>query len=199
MSDTRESANRPPRQQALPLDIAAPAPPPAVVFGKPLAAAPVTYTTYASPVGELLLVGDGASLTGLYFDLGDRGPRIGPDWRPRAESFAEVVAQLDAYFAGELRGFDLPLAPRGTAFQLAVWRELTTIGYGATVSYGSIARQLGDAGASRAVGLANGRNPIAIIVPCHRVIGANGSLTGYGGGLDRKQLLLRLERGQPIR
>jgi methylated-DNA-[protein]-cysteine S-methyltransferase len=189
-----------PEQQALPLDVSAPVPSPAVAFGTPLAGAPVLYTTHAAPVGELLLVGDGASLTGVYFNLGPhRGTRVGTDWRRLAEPFAAVRRQLDAYFAGELRAFDLPLAPRGTAFQLAVWRELTTIGYGTTVSYGSIAQRLGDAGASRAVGLANGRNPISIIVPCHRVIGADGSLTGYGGGLDRKRFLLRLERGHPAR
>ena len=106
----------------------------------------------------------------------------------------EAVEQLEAYFAGERREFDLELEPVGTNFQRRVWEALLTIPYGETRSYGQIAEQIGSPGASRAVGLANGHNPIGIIVPCHRVIGANGSLTGYGGGLDRKRALLELER-----
>ncbi|MDI2125123.1 methylated-DNA--[protein]-cysteine S-methyltransferase [Yinghuangia seranimata] len=155
------------------------------------------YTVVGSPVGELLLVGDGASLTGLFM-LPDAKyvPEVGAEWRRDAAPFAEVERQLEAYFAGELRVFDLQLAPRGTSFQKAVWRELTTIPFGATTSYGALATSLGSPTASRAVGAANGRNPVSIIVPCHRVIASNGALTGYAGGLDKKQRLLALERGQ---
>ena len=152
-------------------------------------------TTVGSPIGDLLLTGSETALAGLYMLDGPGTPpgaaagRIN-DPRP----FGKVIAQLRAYFAGELTDFDLPLSPSGTAFQLAVWSALTGIPYGTTRSYGEIARALGRPGAaSRAVGAANGQNPIAVIVPCHRVIGADGSLTGYGGGLTRKQWLLRLE------
>jgi methylated-DNA-[protein]-cysteine S-methyltransferase len=150
--------------------------------------------TIDSPVGKLLLTGDGTALTGVYFlDADDPGPAdAGLNRSPGA--FREVTAQLAAYFDGELMDFDLPLAPHGTAFQLAVWAELTRIPYGATTSYGDIAKALGKSPvASRAVGAANGRNPIPIIIPCHRVIGADGGLTGYGGGLDRKLTLLKVE------
>jgi methylated-DNA-[protein]-cysteine S-methyltransferase len=109
-----------------------------------------------------------------------------------------VRKQLDAYFAGKLRAFDVALAPKGTPFQQKVWAALLTIPYGATRSYGQQAAAVGNPAASRAVGLANGRNPISVIIPCHRVIGANGSLTGYGGGMERKQLLLDLEQGQAL-
>jgi methylated-DNA-[protein]-cysteine S-methyltransferase len=124
---------------------------------------------------------------------GPAGPR--PEWVEDAAPFAEVTRQLDGYFAGDRTEFDLPLHPTGTPFQLEVWEALTAIPYGEVRSYGQVAEQLGRPGASRAVGLANGRNPIAVIVPCHRVIGASGSLTGYGGGLHRKRLLLDLEAG----
>jgi methylated-DNA-[protein]-cysteine S-methyltransferase len=117
-------------------------------------------------------------------------------WERDDTAFSDAVEQLEAYFAGERREFDVELDPVGTDFQRRVWDALLTIPYGETRSYGYIAEQIGAPGASRAVGLANGRNPIGIIVPCHRVIGANGSLTGYGGGLERKQLLLDLERGR---
>jgi methylated-DNA-[protein]-cysteine S-methyltransferase len=146
-----------------------------------------------SPVGRLLLTGDGTALTGVYFlDNADPGPAV--SMAPDPEAFASVKAQLAAYFRGELKDFDVPLAPSGTPFQLAVWAELTRIPYGVTTSYGEIARTLGKSPvASRAVGAANGKNPIPIIVPCHRVIGADGGLTGYGGGLDRKLILLQIE------
>jgi methylated-DNA-[protein]-cysteine S-methyltransferase len=152
-----------------------------------------------SPIGRLMLTGDGRALTGLYMlDGGGRPPAGQGELRPSQEEFGEVAAQLAAYFGGDLKEFRMPLAPRGTAFQLAVWAELTRIPYGTTASYGDIARALGKSPvASRAVGAANGANPIAVIVPCHRVIGGDGSLTGYGGGLDRKQLLLRLEGAGP--
>lgn len=116
------------------------------------------------------------------------------DWVAESKPFTEAARQLAAYFAGELREFDLPLAPAGTPWQLRVWRALTTIPYGETAGYGQLAGELGKPTASRAVGTANGRNPISVIVPCHRVIGANGSLTGYAGGLERKEYLLTLER-----
>ena len=113
---------------------------------------------------------------------------------PRGGVLRNAVEQLKAYFAGKLRDFDLPLGPRGTAFQLGVWRALQEIPYGETISYGELARRIGNPKGSRAVGLANGSNPIAIVVPCHRVIGSNGKLTGYGGGLHNKEILLSIER-----
>jgi methylated-DNA-[protein]-cysteine S-methyltransferase len=130
---------------------------------------------------------------------GDKGARPTPGFTPWPEAFGEVAAQLEAYFDSQLKEFTVPLAPAGTAFQLAVWAELTKIPYGSTTSYGEIARALGKSPvASRAVGSANGANPIAVIVPCHRVIGSDGSLTGYGGGLRRKELLLKLEGAGPV-
>jgi methylated-DNA-[protein]-cysteine S-methyltransferase len=161
--------------------------------------APRLCHTVGSPIGRLLLTGDGHVLTGLYMLDGDKGARPAPGFTARPEAFGEVAAQLEAYFDGQLKEFTVPLAPRGSAFQLAVWAELTKIPYGSTVSYGDIARALGKSPvASRAVGSANGANPIAVIVPCHRVIGSDGSLTGYGGGLARKELLLRLEGVGPV-
>ncbi len=153
------------------------------------------YTRYASPVGELLLLTDGDRLTGLYLPDPRHGPSMGPDWR-RDDAhplFSRVGEQLSEYFRGERQSFDVPLGGRGTPFQQRVWEILTKIPYGATWSYGQLAGEVGNPKACRAVGLANGRNPISIIVPCHRVIGANGSLTGYGGGLPCKQALLAFE------
>jgi methylated-DNA-[protein]-cysteine S-methyltransferase len=156
-----------------------------------------TYVVVPSPVGPITIVGCDGMITGLYL----QGQRHGPD--PAAlslpadaddEPFAAAASQLTAYFDGTLTAFDLPLAPEGTPFQRKVWDGLRAIPYGQTVSYGELARRIGSPAASRAVGLANGRNPIAIIVPCHRVIGSDGSLTGYGGGLDRKRFLLALEQ-----
>jgi len=154
----------------------------------------VRFTTMPSPIDDLMVVAEGDDLTGLYMLP---HPQPGPDWI-RVDDDAVLQAarqQLDAYFAGDRTDFDLPLAPSGTAFQMQVWAALRQIPYGQTISYGELARRIGNPQASRAVGLANGRNPIAVIVPCHRVIGANGSLTGYGGGLERKQVLLSLEQG----
>jgi methylated-DNA-[protein]-cysteine S-methyltransferase len=145
-----------------------------------------------SPIGPLRLAADGPALCEIRFgaDPADAG-RGGPV----APVLTAARDQLAAYFAGALREFDLPLAPRGTAFQHRVWDHLLTIGWGATTTYGAIAAALGmPPGASRAVGAANGANPLPVVVPCHRVIGADGTLTGYAGGLDRKALLLRLER-----
>jgi methylated-DNA-[protein]-cysteine S-methyltransferase len=150
----------------------------------------VTWTLLdPTPVGPLLLTAEDGALTGLYF-----GAKPVPGERDDDDPFLrEVAAQLGAYFAGRLRDFDLPLAPRGTPFQRSVWDQLRLIPYGTTTTYGTLARTLGNPGASRAVGLANGRNPISIVVPCHRVIGANGSLTGFGGGMSAKRVLLELE------
>jgi methylated-DNA-[protein]-cysteine S-methyltransferase len=156
----------------------------------------VNVVTYECPVGPLALVSDGTGLTGIHF----------PGWvRPdhsRAASDTVLDSarrQLDAYFSGRRTRFDLLLAPVGTPFQLAVWSALLEIPYGETRSYGQLAAALGKPAATRAVGAANGRNPIAIVVPCHRVIGANGSLTGFGGGLERKKFLLSLEQGRELR
>ncbi|WP_436777560.1 methylated-DNA--[protein]-cysteine S-methyltransferase [Yinghuangia sp. YIM S09857] len=164
-------------------------------FVRPLDGPP-RHTVIGSPVGELLLVGDGEALSGLFM-LPDAKyvPEIAADWVRDDSAFDDVTRQLDEYFAGERREFDLRLAPRGTDFQRRVWRELTTIPYGRTTSYGAMADALGSPTASRAVGAANGRNPISIIVPCHRVIASTGALTGYAGGLDKKRRLLALERG----
>ncbi|WP_371544240.1 methylated-DNA--[protein]-cysteine S-methyltransferase [Streptomyces sp. NBC_00554] len=157
------------------------------------------HTVIDSPYGPLTLVADDGALCGLYM--------VGQRHRPPEESFgvrddgalfAEVTRQLAAYFEGELKQFDLPLRLAGTPFQRSVWEQLGQIPYGETRSYGELAEALGNLGASRAVGLANGKNPIGIIVPCHRVVGANGSLTGYGGGLDRKQRLLDFESGAAL-
>jgi methylated-DNA-[protein]-cysteine S-methyltransferase len=153
------------------------------------------YTLQDSPIGELLLLGDGEALHGLSMQGGRRPIKPRPAWERRDEAFADAREQLDEYFAGTRTSFDLPLVLNGDAFQTLVWEELQRVPYGETVSYGQIARAIGRPDAARAVGLANGRNPIAVIVPCHRVIGADGSLTGYGGGLERKRLLLDLEQG----
>ncbi|SFW87403.1 methylated-DNA--[protein]-cysteine S-methyltransferase [Amycolatopsis australiensis] len=153
----------------------------------------VRHTVVASPVGPLTLVGDGAALIGLYFDGHLRTPRV-TDLGPRVDDgFEAVVQQLGEYFAGTRREFDLELAPRGSAFEKQVWALLTKIPYGETRTYGQLAAELGDPGAAQAVGNANGWNPISIVVPCHRVVGTSGGLTGYAGGLARKRFLLSLE------
>ncbi|MGD9905582.1 MAG: methylated-DNA--[protein]-cysteine S-methyltransferase [Vicinamibacterales bacterium] len=154
------------------------------------------YTTLDSPVGPLLLAGDAAALRLLWFVRGRHVATPAPDWIDAPGHFREAVAQLTAYFAGRLRTFDLPVEPAGTPFQRRVWRALQDIPYGETESYGALAQRLGDAKAVRAVGLANGANPISIVIPCHRVIGASGALVGYGGGLPAKRALLDLEQGQ---
>ena len=154
----------------------------------------VYYSHYTSPVGELMLVGDGVSLQAVRFDKGGDSIAPQPDWLRRNAAFQTVKKQLDAYFSGGLTQFSLPLSPQGTEFQLRVWQALQRIPYGKTCSYLDVARSLGDVKATRAVGSANGQNPIPIIIPCHRVIGQDGSLTGFGGGLDRKRYLLALEQ-----
>jgi methylated-DNA-[protein]-cysteine S-methyltransferase len=147
------------------------------------------YRTIDSPIGPLTLAGRGSVLTNLRMVDQTYEPSRA-DWSLEPGAFAEAVDQLGAYFAGDLTDFDLELDLRGTDFQQRVWKALLTIPYGETRSYGEIAEQIGAPGSARAVGLANGHNPIAIVVPCHRVIGAGGGLTGYGGGLERKQSLL---------
>jgi methylated-DNA-[protein]-cysteine S-methyltransferase len=152
----------------------------------------ISFTTLASPIGPLTLVTDGEALTGLYMDVPGREPRGLCDWREDAGAapLPDAVRQLEEYFAGARREFDLPLRLHGTEFQRRVWAQLREIRYGETWSYGELAARVGHAKASRAVGLANGRNPICILVPCHRLIGADGSLTGFGGGIERKRWLL---------
>ena len=153
------------------------------------------YTYFDSPLQPLLLTSDGTALTGLFMVAHKHGPEVGTDWTQDdgAAPFLEAKRQLAAYFAGNLTDFDLPLALVGTAFQKRVWDELRRIPHGNTVTYGELARRIGSPNACRAVGLANGRNPLSIIVPCHRVVGANGKLIGYAGGMARKEALLALE------
>ncbi|GAA4908861.1 methylated-DNA--[protein]-cysteine S-methyltransferase [Streptomonospora salina] len=160
------------------------------------------YDVVPSPLGELLLISDGAALTGLYMNPHEQLPSDGQggrEWRREPAALRETAEQLAAYFAGELREFSLPLAPRGTEFQRTVWRALTTVPHGRTATYGGIARSIGRPNASRAVGMANNRNPISIVVPCHRVIGADGAMVGYGGGVSRKESLLGLEKGAALK
>src|SRR5579863_164377 len=156
----------------------------------------VFFTWMESPVGKLLLAADEAGLRHIIFENGRDPAKPRPHWRAVAAPLAETIRQLRAWFAGELRDFDLTLAPEGPAFHGRVWRELCNIPYGKTISYGELARRIGSPNAFRAVGRANGANPIAIVIPCHRVIGSNGKLTGYGGGLPRKEFLLALEKAQ---
>lgn len=155
------------------------------------------FSTIPSPVGELLLLSDGDRLTGVYMQQHAHWDGMQPHWRRDDARLRQARAQLRAYFADELKAFELPIRLQGTEFQERVWNELLNIPFGETVSYGELARRLGQPNASRAVGLANGRNPISIVVPCHRVVGSNGQLTGYGGGLPRKRWLLDHERGVP--
>ncbi|MDB4980798.1 MAG: ogt 1 [Myxococcales bacterium] len=152
------------------------------------------YSELDSPIGPLLLVGDGTALTGLTMGEHKHMPPLPDGCRRDDDVFREARAQLRDYFAGTRTTFDLAVRAEGTPFQQRVWLGLRAIPFGETESYGALAKRLGDANASRAVGMANGRNPISIIVPCHRVVGANGTLTGYGGGLERKQWLLEHER-----
>jgi methylated-DNA-[protein]-cysteine S-methyltransferase len=156
----------------------------------------MSYTTMKSPIGPLLLAGDEGGLRLVHFATGRRPKSPERKWIENRAPFKEVIRQLDAYFEGKLTDFDLPIVLDGTEFQLLVWNSLRKIPYGETVSYGQLARRIGSPDAARAVGLANGSNPIPIIVPCHRVIGSNGDLTGFGGGLPVKKKLLALESRQ---
>jgi methylated-DNA-[protein]-cysteine S-methyltransferase len=156
-----------------------------------------THAVMESPVGPLTLVATDGALSGLYMEMQRHRPAaetFGAPGDPGDEPFATTAEQITAYFAGELTEFDLPLRLHGTPFQQRVWAALQEIPYGRTVTYGELAAEIGSPSASRAVGLANGRNPVGVIVPCHRVVGSTGSLTGYGGGLDRKRYLLDFER-----
>ncbi len=157
----------------------------------------MSYCETPTPIGRLLLTGDESGLRGISFDNGRHPAEVAETWHRTAEPFRDAIAQLAAYFAGRLRRFDLALAPEGTPFQREVWSALTEIPYGKTVSYSELARRIGRPATIRAVGAANGKNPLPIVVPCHRVIGANGSLTGFGGGLPIKRRLLDLEAGLP--
>lgn len=156
----------------------------------------IHYNWIASPLGGLLLTSDGRSLTGLYLEDQKYLPQQTEVWQedPQLELFSQTQAQLQEYFAHQRQHFDLPLDPQGTEFQQQVWQLLREIPFGETISYGTLAQRVGQPNAARAVGAANGRNPISIIVPCHRVIAGNGKLTGYAGGIDRKQWLLHHEQ-----
>ena len=151
------------------------------------------FTEIKSPVGALFLTSNGEAITWLFMEMQNDGPKPTGNWRRDDDLFREAAKQLRAYFAGELTEFDLPLAPAGTQFQQRVWAELQKIPYGSTINYGELARRVGNPKAARAAGAANGSNPISIIIPCHRVIGSNNHLTGYGGGIERKRFLLDFE------
>ena len=154
----------------------------------------MNFTTMGSPLGPILLASDTDGLRLINFQTGSRTVAISPDGQENAEVFSDTVAQLGAYFMGDLTEFELTLSPQGSPFYREVWRELERIPYGRTLSYGGLAERVGRPKAARAVGAANGRNPLPIVIPCHRVIGRDGSLTGYGGGLRFKKALLELER-----
>ena len=159
----------------------------------------MNYSYLESPVGPLLIAGDADAIHFIHFPRGGRAvkPRAGWTESPRGP-VSDALRQLREYFAGKRIEFDLPLAPEGTEFQRNVWRRLQEIPYGETISYGELAKRVGNPKASRAVGAANGQNPIPIVIPCHRVIGANGKLTGFGGGLPTKEALLALEARQLV-
>jgi methylated-DNA-[protein]-cysteine S-methyltransferase len=156
---------------------------------------PTTYhTTIPSPLGDLLALSDGRFITGLYLPDHKGGPHTSASWQTVDAPFAALRDQLAEYFAGERQEFDVPVRLHGTPFQQQVWHQLTRIPYGVTITYAELARRINSPAASRAVGAANGRNPVSIIVPCHRVVGASGKLTGYAGGVDKKERLLAMER-----
>lgn len=157
---------------------------------------PISYTVMKSPIGPLMLAGRDDGLRLVHFSTGRRLKSPQRDWVEDKTPFKEVIRQLEVYFDGRLKVFDLPLVLDGTEFQLRVWNNLRKIPYGETISYGQLAKRVGSPDAARAVGLANGSNPIPIIIPCHRVIGSNGDLTGFGGGLPLKKKLLALEGRQ---
>jgi len=156
----------------------------------------ILYTTIDTPIGPLLLAADDTGLRHIIFQASPNPQEPDPAWRRVDALPLDVADQLNAYFAGDLRDFDLSLAPKGTTFQLEVWAALEEIPYGQTTTYAGIANQIGRPTSTRAVGAANGQNPLPIVVPCHRDIGSDGSLTGFGGGLPIKQALLALERGE---
>ena len=155
----------------------------------------IRYAKMNTPIGTLLATARDGALTGLYYERGRHVPAIGRDWikDARAKPFGECARQIGEYFDGNRKSFELPLAPEGSDFQRAVWNEIARIPYGETITYAELAKRAGAPGSARAAGAATGRNPISIIVPCHRVMGANGSLTGYAGGVARKAKLLEIE------
>ena len=154
---------------------------------------PTLYNVFDSPIGPITLCSDGVSLTGLYLPQHRHWNGVNPQWHMNESAFQETKRQLAEYFAGRRKVFDIPLRFQGTPFQLRVWEALQQIPFGTTISYADLASRVGQPNASRAVGNANGRNPLSIVVPCHRVVGAGGRLTGYAGGVDRKQWLLSFE------
>lgn len=158
----------------------------------------IRWCRHASPLGAMRLVARGDALAGLYFDGQKHDVAIGASWReePRDPVLREAAREIDEYFAGRRSRFDVKLAPQGTAFQKRVWRAIAAVPAGRTISYAELARRAGSPAAVRAAGAATGRNPISIVVPCHRIVGSDGSLTGYAGGLDRKRALLALEGGE---
>jgi methylated-DNA-[protein]-cysteine S-methyltransferase len=156
------------------------------------------YDFYESPYGQMLLVAGDKGLSGAHFEGEKHFPAIAPEWRRDTENavLREAAREFAQYFAGKRKTFDLPLAPEGSAFQQSIWQAISTVPFGQTITYGELTQRAGYAKtAIRAAGGATGRNPLTIIVPCHRIVGANGSLTGYAGGLDRKRALLALESG----
>jgi methylated-DNA-[protein]-cysteine S-methyltransferase len=157
----------------------------------------LVYDVVPAPIGRLIVASDGDAIAGVWMENASPSDASWSERRGSDSLLADARDQLARYFAGTLRTFTLPLAPNGTDFQRRVWRELETIPFGVTISYAELARRIGSTAAVRAVGAANGRNPIPIIVPCHRVIGSDGSLTGFGGGLDRKKWLLQHEAALP--
>jgi methylated-DNA-[protein]-cysteine S-methyltransferase len=156
----------------------------------------VRFDFVASPLGRIRLTANADGVTSVHFEGERYAPPVHPSWvrDPAHPLIVRAAAQLAAYFAGARRGFDLPLAPAGTPFQKVVWKAIGAVPAGATITYAELARRAGRPGSARAAGAATGRNPIAIVIPCHRIVGADGSLTGYAGGLDRKRALLALER-----
>ena len=156
----------------------------------------MNYAYLETPIGTLLIAGDVEAIHEIYFPKNGKARAPQPDWTESARGpVSNAIRQLKEYFAGKRTDFDLPLAPNGTEFQRTVWQRLQEIPYGETISYGELAKRVGNPKASRAVGAANGANPISIVVPCHRVIGSSGKLVGYGGGLPLKRRLLEMERG----
>ena len=153
------------------------------------------YRRIDTPLGRMFATAAGGALTGLYFEGGRHAPVISPQWieDPQAAPLAECARQLTDFFAGKRQRFELPLSAHGTPFQQRVWREIAAISYGETITYAELARRAGAAGSARAAGAATGRNPLSIVVPCHRVVGSSGNLTGYAGGLERKTRLLEIE------
>lgn len=159
----------------------------------------MNYAYLETPIGTLLIAGDAGAVCRITFPQRGRAVKPGPEWQEsQSGPVGEAARQLREYFAGERAEFDLPLAPEGTAFQRAVWRQLQQIPYGQTISYGELARRVGNPKASRAVGSANGANPLPIVIPCHRVIAGDGTLGGFGGGLPTKQMLLALELRESV-